>query len=250
MKEVINHFDRSYIINLEERVDRRKEVVREFARIGLNIPNEKVKFYPARRPSDKGGFVDIGTRGCFTSHRSILDLAERDGLKNVLIFEDDVCFRKLSNFFLQELVAHLCQATWDVIYFGYLLPSDGSLTGPLIAWKGDILGAHFYAVNGHFISTMSQYMRECEARPRDHPDGGPMPADGAYNHVRHVFPNINLLLAVPSLAYQRSSRSDLTPHPILDEVAWFAPLVQSIRKIKRRIRATTDKRKLHGRPNT
>jgi hypothetical protein len=62
MKRIIEHFDQTYIINLAERADRRKEVVDEFSRIGINIPNEKVRFLtrlvPAYSAGDGKLFVD------------------------------------------------------------------------------------------------------------------------------------------------------------------------------------------------
>jgi glycosyl transferase, family 25 len=256
MKRVIEHFDRSYIINLADRTDRRRQVVREFRHVGIDIPNENVRFYTAMRPADKAGFQDIGTRGNFTSHRNVLELAIRDRLRNVLILEDDVSFRSVGDAFEQQLITQLSLQDWDVVFFGYLFPPDDSLSGPLRRWPNDILGAHFYAVNGRFIGTMLQYMNECELRPRDHPDGGPMPADGAYNHVRYVIPKINVLLSVPGLAYQRSSRTDVASPKIFDTMIWFRPILLGLRDIKHRVRMALDKNKLshqldkrHGGPD-
>ena len=77
MKQIIEFFDRSYIINLQDRVDRRRQVEKEFYRLGITIPNQKIKFYPAVRPVDKGNFHDIGVRGCYMSHLKVLELAQK-----------------------------------------------------------------------------------------------------------------------------------------------------------------------------
>jgi GR25 family glycosyltransferase involved in LPS biosynthesis len=247
MKEVIEYFDRSYIINLSDREDRRHQVEREFHRVGISIPSERVRFYTATRPLDKGAFVNTGIRGCFTSHRNILEIANQDNLRNVLVFEDDISFRKIGKVFLQQLIEQLSTADWDLVFFGYLQPSDEDLTGPLVQWPHDILGTHFYAVNGRFIETMLRYMNDCEARPRDHPDGGPMPVDGVYNHVRYVTPNIALLLSVPALAYQRSSRTDVSPHQIFDGISWLRPTLNGARAFKHWMRMKRDEAKLKHR---
>jgi glycosyl transferase, family 25 len=241
VKRIIGHFDRSYIINLADRTDRRIQAEKEFGRIGMNIPNEKVRFYTAIRPTDKAGFVNIGTRGNFTSHRNVLDLAHRDRLRNVLVFEDDVSFRSIKKDLEEQLLTRLSGADWDIMYFAYLSPRDDTLRGPLIQWSNDVIGAHFYAINGRFIETMLQYMNQCELRPRDHPAGGPMTADGAYNHVRYVISNIKVFLSVPSLAHQRSSRTDVAPAPIFDRIDWLRPILRSARVIKHRLRMTLDK---------
>ena len=193
MKSIIEYFDRSYIINLADRVDRRRDVVREFRRSGIHIPNERVSFYTATRPTDSGNFVTLGMRGCFTSHLEVLEDAKRDNLRNVLVFEDDVSFRDVGVDFQNRLLEDLSRRHWDLLWLGYLKPDNVALSGPLARWSNDILGAHCYAVNGPFIGAMAQYMRDCERRPRDHPDGGPMPADGAYNHVRYVNKDVVLL---------------------------------------------------------
>ena len=241
MKKIIESFDRSYIINLSDRTDRRLQTEREFRLIGLNTPNEKVRFYTAYRPTQKAGFVNIGTRGNFTSHRNVLELADRDRLRNVLIFEDDVSFRNVESEFQDQLLTQLSAEDWDVVFFAYLSPLDQTLRGPLAHWSNDIIGAHFYAVNGRFIKTMLQYMNDCELRPRDHPAGGPMTADGAYNHVRYIIPNIKVLLTVPSLAYQRSSRTDVGPLRIFDRIAWLNPVLRFARAIKHQSRLSFEK---------
>ena len=249
MKQIIDFFDRSYIINLSDRADRRRQSEQEFKDIGVHIPSEKVRFYTASRPIDKAGFIDIGTRGNFTSHRNILELAKSDGLRNVLVFEDDVSFRKVDSAFEQKIVTGLSQQDWDIVFFAYLFPQDDDLRGPLMPWPKDIVGAHFYAVNGRFIGKMLQFMNECELRPSGHPDGGPMTADAAYNHVRYVIPNIKVLLSVPSLAHQRSSRTDVAQNRFFDKIVWLRPILRAARAVKHRLRMALDKRNLRRQLN-
>jgi glycosyl transferase, family 25 len=247
MKPLIEYFDRAYIINLADRTDRRREAEREFQKVGINFPNEKVLFFTATRPLDKGGFSNVGLRGCFTSHREILEIAEKDGIRNVLIFEDDVSFRSVENG--QQIINQLACEDWDVVYFGYLAPLDHGLAGPLMPWSTDISGTHFYAVNGKFIGKLLRYMRECESRPSGHPDGGPMSPDAVFNHMRYVNQGIRLFLAVPSLAHQRSSRTDVHPKLVLDRIAWLAPILRGSRAIKHKIHMALDKIRLRRRLN-
>ncbi len=246
MKHIIEFFDRSYIINLLDRVDRRAQAEQEFFKIGIRIPNERVRFYSAERVLEKGEFPDVGARGCFNSHRNVLDLAHKDRLHNVLIFEDDVSFRSVGDEIERQILSRLQIEDWDVIHFGYLEPSDSNFRGPLMPWRKRVIGAHFYAVNGRFIAPMLQYMKECENRPCGHPDGGPMLPDGAYNHVRQVIPNLRTLLAVPNLAHQRNSRTDVHPTPIFDRIAWLEPAVRRARGIKHRLRMVIDKHRLRN----
>jgi hypothetical protein len=244
MRRIIEYFDRSYIINLSDRTDRRRQAEQEFRRVGTEIPNEKVRFYTATRPSEKGGFDSVGTRGCFTSHRNVLGLANRDSLRNVLVFEDDVSFRSVGDAFEEQLLAQLTREDWDLVFFAYASPPDHALKGPLTRWSNDIRGTHFYGVNGAFIRTMLLFMNECESRPQKHPAGGPMPADGAYNHVRYIIPDTKLLLSVPSLAYQRSSRTDVAPTKFVDRIFWVRPILDRSRVLKHQLRMVLDRNRL------
>jgi glycosyl transferase, family 25 len=244
MKHIIDFFDRAYIINLSDRADRRREAVREFRRIGVDVPNDVVRFYTATRPTEKGSFPDLGTRGNFTSHRNVLDLAKRDGLRNVLVFEDDISFRSIDPSFEKKLMAQLAREEWDVVLFGYLRPADDDLVGPLAPWHGETMGGHFYAVNGAFIGKMLQYMHDCEARPPGHPDGSPMLADAAYSHARAVMPGMRVFVSVPNLAHQRNSRTDVHPTPAFDKITWLAPFLRGARSIKHKLRMRADEKEL------
>lgn len=236
MKRIIEYFDRAYIINLEDRQDRREGAIQEFRRLGIDAPSQNVRFYNAKRLNEKGPFPDVGTRGAFNSHRSVFELASRDALRNVLVFEDDVSFRDVDPLVEDQIIAQLTHNEWDIVHFGYLSPVDKDLDGPLVDFSKGVVGAHFYAVNGHFIDHLIEFMNQCEIRPPGHPDGGPMTADGALNHIRVLIPDMRVLLAVPNLADQRSSRSDVTPRPILDHIAMLRPLVSRGRALKHKLR--------------
>jgi hypothetical protein len=107
-----------------------------------------------------------------------------------------------------------------------------------------VTGAHFYAVNGPFIGRLLEFMRQCQVRPPGHPDGGPMTADAAFSHMRIVTPDIRALMAVPNLAHQRSSRTDIHPTPIFDRIVLLQPIVRGARAIKHRLRMVADRNRL------
>ena len=71
-----------------------------------------------------------------------------------------------------------------------------------------------------------------------------MSRDGAYNHIRFVIPNINVLLAVPNLAIEASSRTDIAQLRLYDRVNWLRPALRILRRAKTRIRVARDKAKL------
>lgn len=237
MKKLIERFDRSYIINLRDRTDRRVEVIREFAKIGITLPHPKIGLYTAERPADQGVFPSLGARGIFESHRDVLRLAIERRLSNVLVFEDDVFFRDIPEHAIDGMLSELGRQPWDIIYFGYLFPSESTLSGPLAQSEILTIGSHFCALNGPFIRYIAQYMDDCEKRPPRHRLGGPMSRDGVFNHVRLINPDVRVLLAVPNLAVQRSSRTDLGPLKFYDRVPWMRPVTGRLRGVKNWIRS-------------
>jgi len=231
MKQIVEKFDRSYIINLRERPDRRREAIEEFARVGIALPHPKVEFYTAERPTEKGPFASIGQRGVFNSHRDVLRRAIERNLSNVLVFEDDVFFRDVPESEIARMLAELDRQPWDLVYFGYVFPSEDTLTGPLAPCDVLTLGSQFCGINGPFIRYMAQYMDACEQRPLRHRLGGPSSRDGAFNHVRLIDPNVKVLLAAPNLAWQRFSPSDLTPRKI-DRVPGLRLIMSTYRNLR------------------
>jgi len=235
MQRLIEYFDRAYLINLPDRTDRLRSAKREFAKIGVEFPSDRVRLHYGERPSERRGVYAIGARGSFCSHRSVLREAEKQRLKNVLVFEDDVFFRPPAEGEVDRILSALSEVEWDIVYFGYLSPSDRGLSGPLFKDPPLTIGGHFYAVNGPFISRMREYMDQCEMRPVGHPDGGPMGRDGAYNHIRLISPDIRVYLAVPNLARQKSSRSDIADLRLWDRLTFIRPAVSFARIIKNKL---------------
>jgi hypothetical protein len=77
------YVDYKVLINIEERTDRLNETKQEFAKAGII----NVDHFPAVKHH-------IGISGCTRSHYEIVKIAKDRGYKNVLIFEDDVCFQQ------------------------------------------------------------------------------------------------------------------------------------------------------------
>lgn len=227
-------FDRIAIINLPERRDRRRAVTRELRSQGLSAESERVRFVQAIRPDGPGEFPSTGARGCFLSHLKVLRQAQADGVKRLLVLEDDVMFTPAL-----RRAAHLRQALeqddWQLAYPGHV---QAAQPGPL-RWERTseaLVCAHCYAVNASALPVLVAHLEACLARPAGHPQGGPMHVDGALTWLRRQRPDLVTLLASRSLAGQRSSRSDIIGPSWLDRrlgVA-LAAWVRSLRNHWRR----------------
>jgi glycosyl transferase family 25 len=222
----IDYFARTCVINLPERSDRRKAMTQELAAAGMPLKPGKVEIFPGIRPDDAGGFSGIGVRGCFLSHLSILKQAQKDGLANILIMEDDLTISKRFKADQEKLINQLAQTDWGFVYFGHTAEVEET-TSPATfqPYSQPMVTAHFYAINGTIVGQLIDFLEALLQRPPGHPDGGPMHLDGAYSTFRERNPEILTLIAVPNLGWQRSSRSDIAPNSWYDRTPVFKQLV-------------------------
>jgi glycosyl transferase, family 25 len=237
---IINFFDRTTILNLPERIDRRNETIEEFDMVAFNT--EKVVFFPAIRCFDADGFPNVGVRGCFLSHLEVIKQAKRDNLNNILVMEDDIAFLPTIAQYEYEALKDLEQLDWDFAYFGHNL----DISSQKIGWhkiSDNMALAHFYAINGKIFDRFVKFIENILERPAGHPDGGPMHYDAAISTFRQKNPDINTYIFYPSLGFQRSSRTDLHSLKIWDRIQIIEPLIARMRKIKNKYRRLREKLK-------
>ena len=233
LKTMIEAFDRTHIINLRERKDRRRGVIRELKRHGVRPGSHGVRFYTAERPPERGGFPTLGARGSFTSHAAVMRRALHDGLGSVLVMEDDLrIVDSAVDLYGRAVCERLRTEEWDIVYFGYLDPDPAPDDDLLVQWNGPTIGGHFYGVHGRILPRLVSFMDACRKRPPGHPAGGPTFRDGAFNLFREKNPDVRTLVVTPNLAGQRSSRTDLHDLEWFDRNALTRPLVDAARMVK------------------
>ena len=115
---MLNDFDRTYVINLPERKDRRIQMERHLGDLGAT----RVRFFPAIRADRARPFRSAEQAGCFLSHRRVLMEAYADGLESVLILEDDAEFVEPQTFHAAWgiLRPQLDDTSWGVFQAGWL----------------------------------------------------------------------------------------------------------------------------------
>ena len=205
---LFDRFDRIRIVNLAHRKDRRREMLRQLARVGLEA-DPKVEFFPAHSFTEQGRFNSTGARGCFSSHKTIIEEAIAAG-ESVLILEDDCDFGADIGFCT---IPDDC----DMFYGGYLPTSK-----PDEPATSDIVGSHFMGFSSRCLSRVQPWLQASW-------DGDdPAPIDGEYVRFRRANPDIVAVFADPQVGFQRPSRTDVGQMrafdriPILREAAGFA----------------------------
>lgn len=227
MKSFSDYIDRCVVINLPSRTDRKRDMLQELHRHRLNAD-----FLSAIRPDDKAGFPSIGARGCFLSHLTLLKQARDDGVKNLVIMEDDLTISDQFDQAQQGLIDTLDSRPWAFAYFGHRLDLEEQHAAAMIPHTGPIIAAHFVGINGTVLPTLVDFLETMLKREPGHPDGGPMHVDGAYSTFREQHPELVTLVANPPMGSQRSSISDITNTNRWQMVPFIRPLFSMAYSVK------------------
>ncbi len=149
MSTFTHHFDRTVVISLPERGDRRAKLMANLRACGLaehrdilwqdavNGRLEKIPSWWAQGP---------GAWGCRASHLAALRAAQRDGVERLLIIEDDACFHPRAAEWLDMLMP-LLPADWDFLFLGgQHMKAPSPTTDPRLLRGTAITRTHAYAV--------------------------------------------------------------------------------------------------------
>jgi hypothetical protein len=134
-------FDAIYCINLAEEGQRWREVSARFAALGIA---HRVRRFEAIRTQPNHHV------GCGVSHRAVVAEAKRQGLKNVLVFEDDVLFTSDAIAGLETALQGLRGRDWKMLYLGacrwqqHFPPLEGTTR---LAKAGAVTCCHSLAYN-------------------------------------------------------------------------------------------------------
>jgi glycosyl transferase, family 25 len=208
---LLKSYDQIWIINLSTRSDRRREMMQELDRLGL-VRDPRVKFFNAIVPADAGNWNSLGEHGCFMSHLSILKEANAAGA-SVLILEDDCDFTDAA-----------LTSSWGVgtsIFYGGFGASDYTQLE-----TGNIQGAHCMGFDRAVLPRLVSFLLELAAGP------SPSPIDGAYVEFRRANPDLRTEFALPQVAIQRRSPSDISPGRF-DRNKWSSLAVGVLRRLNR-----------------
>ena len=235
---VLNQFDRVYVINLDARPDRFREMSSQLRSIGFSF-DDRIQRYPAVKVLKPDGFRSTGAHGCFLSHLGCLEKARQSGARSLMILEDDVDFSPDFRQRQQSLVDTLQAGNWGIFYGGghlggAVLPGPPAAQPGILAIPPDFLvwTAHCMAIREPWLTLAHGYLKAMVGRPAGHPDGGAMDVDGAYSWFRRIY-QVPTLMVTPEIAVQRSSSSDVTPQ-WFDRIGGLGAIVRRLRSFRRK----------------
>lgn len=222
---IFDSYDVIRIISLPARTDRRRDMDKQLARVGL-AGDPRVSYYDAHRMTEPGHFSSVGAHGCFLSHLGVLEEAKG---RRLMLLEDDCNFT-------DEARRQSVPADCDIFYGGYdrVRPDDPN--------SDDIIGAHCMGFSARAVTLGADYLRtflgdDFVPEPRALAEGGydgkiRPPADGAYVWLRRLHPELTAVFAEPKAAVQRPSRTDIAETRLFDRI----PVVRTLANFARRLR--------------
>lgn len=187
-------FPLQVVINMDKRPERLEICRKE------EFPKLKIK--PLRKP---GNIITLtenpwwnGAIGCMTSHFEVLEAAACLNT-SVFIFEDDVSFIGDDTAKELRLACHeLDKIDWDMFYMGGNLLKPATQITHHLAKLTHCQSTVAYGVNKKFVKTLLGYIDLKQiSRPID------------MIYADSVIPKHNCYIAVPMLAIQRDSFSDI-----------------------------------------
>ena len=205
--------DRVCIINLPEQKGRLQSVKNELKGLGFDPESDQIRVPFAPRPDDAQGFTSKGVYGNFLSHLSILKEAREEGLKRIMVLEDDAIFLRSARQASEQkkLIDALESRDWGMWFGGHKLTGElAGETGFLIPTTLGFTWAHCYVVNHTALGDLVDYMEETLERPVGDPKGGKMYIDGAFGHFRRQFPQHICLVSNPAISIQKGVTSNLS----------------------------------------
>lgn len=204
-----SHIEGILYINLEHRKDRKRQMLRELAKLQIEKRAERI---------DAEHNLLNGHIGCCMSHLKALHFAKAKRYRNVLILEDDVVFTSSKKEIENEISYFFAkfQQSFDVFFLGVNVFEFESLSDPKI--KRVLCGqaAHAYVVSSNYYDTLI----DCFQKSLENMQGDSTFDESLFKAIDQEWKNLQCIdrwYVGKIHAQQRRSYSDIF-HQIKDRV--------------------------------
>ena len=170
----------AYIINLEDRLDRKLHIVDEMTK----LPQVSYEIVSAIRDESKT---------CFLSHLKCIQRAKDNNLPYVLVLEDDAIFSEDCIEIFDRALTEIQTKQWDMLYLGANLNSTAHSITPSLLKLSGAYTTHAYMVHERFYDTILNLKLDFEI-------------DVCYSKLMN---ENNVYMCDPIIAFQLPSYSDL-----------------------------------------
>lgn len=239
----LDRFDRIYFINLDHRLDRRKEIEAELGY--MQVPADKIVRIPGVIPPERRGSI-----GCTLAHINTLrHFLDHPDQQTAVVLEDDFQFLVTPEQLDESLERFLEQKPeWDVILLAGAVQRSKEYP-ELPAWR--VLSA--YTTSGYVVTrTMAAILlanfEEGLAKLREDPKNDDYHLD---LYWRSLQPQYQWYMLKPVVGSQRASYSDIN-HKVkeIKSTVKKSPLTQSEKSRRRRTEGSRSRSKRDRTPSS
>lgn len=186
---MLDYFESIFCINLEHRPDRKQHALKEFEKIGIA---NRVEFINAVYLKDRPAL------GNHLSHAICINKANKRGINNVLIFEDDVLF--LDNALdtlikAEDQLSHIDK--WGLFYLGANLEQPCYQETENLSRLTFAFSTHAYAINRYLFDLLISINLDDSIAHND------------VHMSNYIIPHFPCYIATPITAIQSPSYSDI-----------------------------------------
>jgi len=215
------YFDRVVLINLKRRPDRLAQVTKALRE--CQWPFKQPEIFEAvdglDLPPPSGWKRGLGAWGCLKSHQQVMRKAIADGVKSLLILEDDVCFADDFRMDVEKFLRRV-PADWDQLMLGgqHFAKYHGKpkLVKPGVYRCPDCERRHCYATRREFMVKLCKRWQ----------GGGKFKGNANGDHIMGRDPEMQLAHKVYApqffLAGQEANQSDISG-TLLPRKFWNPP---------------------------
>jgi GR25 family glycosyltransferase involved in LPS biosynthesis len=186
------HFDKIFVINLEEATERWQIFLQELKNIGVS--EEEVSRFEAidGKSMPQKGNLKNGELGCHLSHLKIIELAQKEKYERILILEDDVEFHKNFARLFPKYIKDVPKE-WDLLYFGGNHAEEPLPFSKNILRVSSTKCTHAYAIHQRMFEPLINGLISCEVM-----------VDLYYGQIQR---NYNCYIFYPHIAWQHPGKS-------------------------------------------
>lgn len=207
--DILDFFDRVYIISLDSQVDRRSKLIEQLNQLGVYPPFLEV-FSAVHGDSvgvpawwKSGG----GAWGCLLSHAAVLQDAVKRKLSSYLVLEDDAIFSTHADSDLSSFLKDVPD-DWEQVYLGGVNLLEPIKLSPTVIRPKDMNRTHAYGLSASAYQRFHQHIFHA-------PDYISAYNDGWYPHFDHQLGlahrrgDWNVYAPTVNIVGQRENHSDI-----------------------------------------
>jgi GR25 family glycosyltransferase involved in LPS biosynthesis len=211
-----NFFDGIFVISLKRCHDRRQRLMAHLSKIGGSHFAQKIIFIDGIEPmASTPPFDDENIMGCFLSHLSLLEQAQKSGYERILILEDDCLIHRSFFTDAETVIGELTRKEWNAVFFGHFRNDlSSSLMGKqnkFVHISDCYAAVWFYGINRTGINQLVKLLHELLKDPPGYVVDRRFHFDAAMGFLVGSKPAVTFLAACIPYGTHGKSISNITP---------------------------------------